>query len=217
MPRPAPLKAPRLSAPDLPARLEPATISSHVDLIGALIEGASGDVDAAGAHMSESTVRNLDVGTLDLARSRFADVEIDELRAVTIAAHESRWQSVRMRGGRIATLDLSRGSLAGVEIRGLRIDYLTLAGSEASDLLFVDCIIGSLDAPQAKLQRVAFHGCRVTDVDNRGWRAEHVDLRGLEAVHYLDMPALRGTTLSERQTNALGRDFAAAAGVDVRD
>lgn len=216
MPRPVPLKAPRLSAPDLPAHLEPAALRAHADLIGALIEAASGDIDAAGAHLSESALRNIDAGTFDLARSRFADVEIEQLRAVTVAAHESRWQNVRMNGGRIATLDLSRGSLSAVEIRGVRIDYLTLAGSEVSDLLLVDCIIGSLDAPQSTLKRVAFEGCRVTDVDNRGWRAEHVDLRGLEAVHYLDMPALRGTTLSERQTTSLGRDFAIAAGVDVR-
>ena len=216
MSRPAPLKPPRLSAPELPAHLESATLRAHADLIGALIEGASGDIDAAGAHLSESAVRDIDAGTFDLARSRLADVEIGELRAVTLAAHESRWQSVRMTGGRIATLDLSRGSISGVEIRGVRIDYLTLAGSEASDVLFVDCIIGSLDAPQSVLKRVAFEGCRVTDVDNRGWRAEHVDLRGLEAVHYLDMSALRGTTLSERQATALGRDFAVAAGVDVR-
>jgi len=209
--------APRISAPDLPARLEPAILRAHADLIGAVVEGISGDLDATGAHISESVLRDLDMGTLDLSRSRLTDVDLHELRGVAVTSAEARWQTVRVNGGRIATLDLSRSTLSGVELRGLRIDYLTLAGSDVSDLNFVDCIIGSLDAPQSSVNRVAFEGCRVTDVDNRGWRAENVDLRGLEAVHYLDMAGLRGTVLSERQVTMLGPDFAAAAGVDVRD
>lgn len=217
MARPKHPVAPRIAVPDLAPRLDPAVLAPGVDLLGALVEGSRGDINAANAHISESALHNLDVARFDLSRARLSDVDVSELRAVTVDAPESRWQSTRIVGGRIATLDLSRSTLSAVEFRGIRIDYLTLAGAEASDLLFADCIIGSMDAPQASLKRVAFANSRVTDVDNRGWRVEHVDLRGLEAVHFMDMPALRGTTLSERQATALGRDFAVAAGVDVRD
>ena len=100
---------------------------------------------------------------------------------------------------------------------GIRIDYLTVAGAKVSDVLFTDCAIGAFDAPQANLSRVAFERCRADEVDNRTWRVENVDLRGLEALSYLDPAALRGATLTERQASVLGPSFARAAGVDLRD
>jgi uncharacterized protein YjbI with pentapeptide repeats len=217
MARPTTPLAPRISTPDLPEKLAPGTLGRGTHVDGSLIEGIAGRRDASHVHIVESILRGVDAEGLDLSGSTLSDVEIEDLRAVDVSFRETRWQTVRMTGGRIGTLDLSRSDLTGVEIRGVRVDYLTLAGSTASDLLFADCTIGSLDAPQAKLARVAFEGCRVDEVDNRDWRIEHVDLRGLEAVRYLDMAALRGATLSERQVTALGPGFADAAGVLIRD
>lgn len=188
-----------------------------MDVHGALIESASGAVDATHSHLSESRLSAIDVQSLDLTGASLTDVELDDVRAVLLNARQSRWHTVRVAGGRIATLDLSRTDLAGAEFRDLRIDYVTLAGATASDLLFADCTFGTLDAPQARLSRVRFEGCRADEVDNRDWRVENVDLRGLDALHYLDIAALRGTTLTERQVTELARGFARAAGVDIRD
>lgn len=183
----------------------------------ARLDDLTGVVDAAHSYTAESVIESANLDALDLVGAGLTDVEITDLRATMINARESRWQSVRVTGGRVATLDVARGELINVEIRGLRVDYLTLAGATASDVLFVDCVIGALDAPQSVLTRVAFEDCRVDEVDNRGWRIENLDLRGLEALRYLDMSALRGATLTERQVAAYARDFAAAVGVDVRD
>lgn len=216
MARPSLPLGPRVSAPDLPRELVDAQLSTRGDLHGAWVRGASGVVDAAHAQISDSRLSAIVVDSLDLTGCTLTDVDIDALCGVTVTSRESRWQSVRITGGRVATLDLSRSDLIGVEIRGLRIDYLSMAGGAASDLLFVDCVIGAWDAPQSKLSRVRFEACRVDEVDNRDWRVENVDLRGLDAARYLSMAALRGATLTEQQVTALGRDFAAAAGVDVR-
>lgn len=182
-----------------------------------LLEDLAGDIDASSAHIVESVISGADVGTLALSGATLTEVAIDDLRAVDASFRESRWQTVRLTGGRIGTLDLSRAELTGAEVRGIRIDYLNLSGATLSDVLFADCLIGALDAPQSILRRVAFEGCRADEVDNRGWRVENLDLRGLEALHFLDMQALRGATMTERQVAALARDFAAAVGVDVRD
>ncbi|MBB2975490.1 uncharacterized protein YjbI with pentapeptide repeats [Microbacterium endophyticum] len=133
-----------------------------------------------------------------------------------MTARTGRWRNVRIVGGRVGTLDLSDSDIDSVELRGIRIDYLTIAGSTASDLLIVDCIIGTLDMPQARVKRAAFEGCRADDVDNRLWRIESVDLRGLDASSYLDPTALRGATMSSRQVDVLAVDFARALGVDVQ-
>lgn len=216
MARPSLPLAPRVSAPDLPFELVDAALRRGDDLRGACVRGVSGIVDATHSHISDSRLSGLDVDSLDLTGCALTDVDIDELRGVTVTSRESRWQTVRVAGGRVATLDLSRSDLVGVELRGLRVDYLSMAGSTASDLLFVDCVIGAWDAPQSRLSRVRFESCRVDEVDNRDWRVENVDLRGLDAARYLSMGALRGATLTDRQVTALGRDFATAAGVDIR-
>lgn len=216
MARPSLPLAPRVSAPDLPHDLVGGELRRGGDLRGVWVRGASGAVDATHTQISDSRLSAIEVESIDLTGCSLTDVDIDELRGVTVTSRESRWQSVRITGGRVATLDLSRSDLVGVEVRGLRIDYLSMAGSTASDLLFVDCIIGAWDAPQSKLARVRFESCRVDEVDNRDWRVENVDLRGLDAARYLSMGALRGATLTEQQVTVLGRDFATAAGVDVR-
>lgn len=217
MARPSRPLPPRITAPDLPREFESGTLSPYAALSGAVIEDLSRDVAAAHARMVECVVRGGDAGTIDLTGATLTDVDWHEVRAVVLTARESRWQTVRVRGGRIATLDLSRAELTGVAFEGVRIDYLTIAGAKASDVLFTDCAIGALDAPQATLGRVAFELCRADEVDNRDWRIDHLDLRGLEALNYLDPMALRGATLTERQASALGPAFARAAGVDLRD
>lgn len=207
---------PRLSAPDLPPRLGRAVLQRHGEVREAAIVDLEGTVDAAHSYTAESSIATTNLESLDLTGAGLTDVDITDLRATMLTARESRWQTVRINGGRVATLDLARGELTNVEIRGVRIDYLTLAGASASDVLFVDCVFGAIDAPQSTLTRVAFDGCRADEIDNRGWRVEHLDLRGVEALRYLDVGALRGATLTERQVLALATDFAMAAGVDVR-
>lgn len=217
MVRPSIPLPPRVMPPDLPSELEPATLGVHESAFGALIAGLAGIVDASHSRLTEGIIRDADVESLQLDGAAFTDVDIEGLRAVLVSLRSARWHTVRVTGGRIATLDLSRSQLTGVEFRGVRIDYLTLAGATASDVQFTDCTIGTLDAPQAVLNRVAFEGCRADEVDNRGWRVEHLDLRGLEALAYVDPIALRGATLAARQVEQLAPAFARALGVDVRE
>lgn len=174
-------------------------------------------MDASHAHINESLIVDANVGSFRLTGADLTDVDILDVRAIEMTARAGRWRNVRIVGGRIGTLDLSGSDIDSVELRGLRIDYLTLAGATASDLMLSDCVIGTLDMPQARVKRAAFEGCRAHDVDNRLWRIENVDLRGLDAAGYLDPTALRGATMSPGQVNVLAADFARALGIDVQD
>jgi hypothetical protein len=48
-------------------------------------------------------------------------------------------------------------------------------------------------------------------------RADSLDLRGLDALAFLDVTSLRGATLTERQIELLAPVLARAAGIDVQD
>ena len=173
--------------------------------------------DAAHAAITECAVVGGAVDRLDLAGASLVDVDISALRATAVLGRRARLRRVRITGGRIGTLDLADAQLDEVELRGIRIDYLSLAAATVNDLIVADCTIGSLDVPQARLSRVAFTDSAADEVDTRGLRCEHLDLRGLEAVSYLDLAALRGATLSPRQVGALAPSLAAALGIRIDD
>jgi uncharacterized protein YjbI with pentapeptide repeats len=204
--------------PDLPARLDDIpTLAPHADLMQARILGLQGAVDARHAQFSECVVAAASVDRLDLTGASLADVDVEQLRATELVARSGRWRSVRITGGRIATLDLSDAELDAVELRDVRIDYLSLGGARVADLLVVGCTIKALDLPHAKAERVRFEDSRADEVDSRGLRAQHLDLRGLDALQYLDPTSLRGATLTERQAVDLGPVFARALGIQIAD
>lgn len=209
---------PRISAPDLPREFEIAHgLGPRADLLGVRVVLLRGHVDAAHSTISESAIAEASVDSFDLTGATLADVAIGSLRATELLARDGRWRNVAVDGGRIGTLDLSGAELDSVELRGVRIDYLSLRGATVRDVLIADCVIGTLDLPLATLSRVRFEDSRADEVDSDGLRAEHVDLRGLEALSYGRPNSLRGVTLSHRQVELSAADFARALGIDVQD
>lgn len=212
--RPVP---PRVSPPDLPARLEQGSPGRHLDAHRLRFDGLGGSVDLAHSSLEECAIEDAAMDALDLAGATMIDVAIRELRAASVSARDTSLRRVSVTGGRIGTLDLTGAQIAELELRDLRIDYLTLAGARAEDVRIAGCAIRTLDLPHATLTRTAFEDCRTDEVDARGLRAADVDLRGIDAVSFLDVLSLRGATLSPFQVERLAPAFATAAGIDVRD
>lgn len=208
--------APRNSTPDLPTVFEDQhALRPRGDIMGAQLEGLTGDVDGAHGHLAESRIAASSVGRLDLTGTGLTDVAIVDLRAVEVIARDGAWRNVELTGGRIGTIDGLRGSWDGVTLRGVRIDYLSLPSADVSDLRIIDCEIGTLDIPEARLTRVAFANSRADEVDTRGLRATDTDLRGLEALSFTDPRALSGVALSPRQAEVHAAAFAVALGIRV--
>lgn len=209
---------PRHHAPDPPDDLAQRPGLSEGDEVEASrIALHGGDVLAAGSRIAESRLAVACVGRLDLAAATLLDVEIEELGAVEVVARGGRWRNVQADGGRIGALDAGRATWDGVTLRGLRIDDLSLPSAELSDVLIADCVIGTLDPPDAALARVRFEQVRVDEVDTRGLRASDLDLRGLEAGSFTDARGLAGATIGELQARHHAADVARALGMRVRD
>lgn len=206
---------PRLSAPDLPPDLTPAYPARAADLMAARLD-LSGAVDLAHAFL-EQCVLAADAEIVDLTGATLLDVDIPGPRLAALNLRDAGIRRLRIQGGRIGTLDLSAARVDEVELRDLRIDYLNLGGAKGTDILVAGCALRTLDMPQAVLTRVRFDDCRSDEVDSRGLRAVDVDLRGLDALAYLDASSLRGTTLTTFQVQQLAPTFAAGIGIQVRD
>lgn len=192
-------------------------LTARADVIGAQIGGLAGTVSAAHGRIAESRIDAASVDRLDLTGAVLSDVVIDGIRAVEVGLRDGTWRNVEVTGGRIGTLDGLRSTWDGVTLRGIRIDYLSLPSSELSDVLVVDCEIGTLDLPDARVTRVRFEGTRADEIDTRGLRAADLDLRGIEALGFTDAKSLTGATLSPRQTELHAPAFAAALGIRLAD
>lgn len=215
--RPDRPRAPRETVPDLPPFLETVHgLGPRTEVIGSAVVGLSGVVEAAHARVVESALDDVVLDRLDVTGATLTDVRVGAVRVVEVRAPAASWRSVEISGGRISTLDVQRGDWDGVLVRGARIDYLGAAAATLRDVAFVDCDFGTLDLPGATCERVAFAGCRADEVDTRDLRATDLDLRGLEALSFTDVRALRGATLTAAQLTFHAPSFAAALGVDVR-
>lgn len=207
--------APRVSPPDLPDDLETARPRRGADLYTVRIE-LDGDADLSHSSLEQCVITGT-AGMLELRGATLMDVDLREPRIADLPLRDANLRRVRISGGRIGTLDLSGARIDELELRDVRIDYLNLGGAKATDVLLADSTIRTLDMPQAELTRVRFDGCRSDEVDPRGLRAKDVDLRGLDALSFLDVTSLRGTTLTIRQVELLAPVFAASVGISVRD
>lgn len=207
--------APRVSAPDIPPHLAAAVPARSADLLAARLD-LSGAVDLAYASL-EQCVISADCDTIDLTGATILDVDVSGFRATSVKLRNAGIRRLRITGGRIGTLDLSSTRIDELELRDIRVDYLSLGGSKASDVLIAGSTIKALDMPQAELTRVAFENCRSDEVDPRGMRATHVDLRGLDADGFMDTNSLRGTTLTTFQIQQLAPTIAAGLGIQIKD
>lgn len=212
--RPAP---PRPSEPDIPPHLVVGRLERSAELTEASLVLDGPVVDGAHSRLSECRVTSASLDRLDLPGAVLADVVVDDLAAAELVARDGSWRSVLLSGGRIGTLDVSRGRWDGVHLRGVRVDYLSVPAATLRDVTFTDCRIGTLDAPGAVLERVRFENTTVDEFDTREMRAADLDLRGLDALAYTDLRALREATMSPRQVETHARAFAAALGIDVQD
>lgn len=207
--------APRVSPPDLPEDFHPATPARNADLIAASL-ALSGTVDLAYAALEQCTV-TADAEEVDLTGATILDVDMSHLRVASLRLRDAGIRRLRITGGRIGTLDLSTARISELELRDVRIDYLNLGAAKAADVEVSDCRIRTLDMPQATLTRVRFTRSTCDEVDPRGMRAKDVDLRGLDAVSFLDANSLRGTTLTGFQVQQLAPVIAAGLGIQIKE
>ena len=210
---------PRVSAPDLPEHLDDATGRRHGDHIGQRIPLA-GDLAHAQfeqCSLSGSAALREAQGPVDLTGATLLDVEIVDARTAALSLKDATIRRLRIAGGRIGTLDLSGAHVAELIVEHARIDYLSLAAAKIQDSLITDCTLVTVDLPMATLTRVRFENCRADEVDTRGLRADSLDLRGLDALAFLDVAALRGSTLTTYQVQQLAQVLATSAGIDVQD
>lgn len=207
--------APRVSPPDLPEDFDPAVAARDADLLAARLDLA-GTANLAYASLEQCTI-SADADAVDLTGATILDVAVTGARIASLKMRGAGIRRLRISGGRIGTLDLSEARIDELELRDLRVDYLNLGGAKGTDVEIVDCAIRTIDLPQAELTRVRFTGTSSDEVDPRGLRAVNVDLRGLDAMSYLDANSLRGTTLTSFQVQQLAPVLAAGIGIQVKD
>lgn len=206
---------PRTTAPDLPPVLEPGSPARNADLIAARLD-LTGTVDLAYSTLEQCTVR-ADADEVDLTGATVIDVEMSDVRIASLRMRDTGVRRLLISGGRIGTLDLSGARISELVLRDVRVDFLNLGAAKVTDLEVSGCTIRTIDMPQAELTRVRFTTTSSDEVDPRGMRAKDLDLRGLDAMAFLDTHSLRGATLTSFQVQQLAPQIAIGLGIQIKD
>ncbi|MEV7190767.1 pentapeptide repeat-containing protein [Streptomyces sp. NPDC093510] len=175
-----------------------------------------GGQDGAGALFMDSAVVGCAVGETRLARARFVDSVLTELRGVGTDLAEASLRDVEVVDARLGGVQLHGGVLERVVVRGGKIDYLNLRKARLRDVIFEECVLVEPDFGAASLERVEFRGCVVRGVDFTGVRMTDVDLRGVGELEVArGIECLAGAVISPEQLFDLAPAFAAQVGVRV--
>ena len=176
----------------------------------------SGAANAPYAGVSESQIVGGTFDVIDLAHGTVRDLALSRVASASISLRGAHVRRLLITGGRIGTLDFADATVDELILENVRVDYLSFNRATATDISIDACVIGSLDAPAATLTRVRVGASRIDELDMRDTKNSDVDLRGADVSAHLDTRGLSGVTMTELQVQLIARDFARAAGVDVR-
>jgi uncharacterized protein YjbI with pentapeptide repeats len=195
------------------AALQPHADHEEVELAGLDLSGQR--ADAAGfircrlarcrldglsmprARLTECLVTECSGASVELAASVVRDTLWADCRFGVLAAADSGWTGVRVRGGKIDLLDLGTGRHA--------------------NLAFEGCTIGQLDLTRSRVQTMRFDRCEIDELVIDGARLADVDLGGASVRVVRGIGALRGVTIAGEQLLDLAPQLAAHVGLTVRD
>lgn len=214
----AALRAPRLSAPDLPSELrDDLPLRGAGDFDGLVWGSLAERTDAARAQVTSCVLRGARADAVILDHATLTDVVIDGLLVAHLSLRGAHVRRLEITGGRIGSLDLSEADVAEVRLADARVDYLSLSRASATDVVVAGCHLGTIDAPAARLARVAFTDSTADELDLRETRNRDVDLRGVDIAHHVDVRGLAGATISGIQAQLIAESAAIALGASVRD
>ena len=183
--------------------------------------------------LGELSWQRLESATVDVAGLSHIDIDHCHLKNVTFANAEGT--EVALTESVIERSDLSR--LRMHSVTECRLDGAKLVGTDFSGILtrdteFDGCVLRLANLRMSKLQRVAFVGCTIEDLDAEDVSfddsalsafsidrvtATRVDLRGCTAVGLTGVGRLDGFLVSEHQLFALAPQLADVAGLTVHD
>jgi uncharacterized protein YjbI with pentapeptide repeats len=97
----------------------------------------------------------------------------------------------------------------------VKLDFLNLRGATLQDVVFQDCVLGEVDATDARLTDVDFPGCRLDSFGVRNAALIRVDLSGATLQVLSGLDNLRGAIVSAAQLIDLAPLLADHLGITV--
>ncbi len=212
------LNAPRVSPPETPDDLD----TGHTLTAGGfhderLWTTLTERTDASRSQVSSCVIRDVRADAIVLDHAGITDLLIQDVHLAQLSLRGARARRVAIRSGRIGTLDLADADIDELTVDDARVDYLALGRATLTDAVITGVGFGSVDAPAARLTRVAFVHSTADELDLRESKNTDLDLRGLDIAHHLDVRGLAGATISPVQAVTIAAQAASALGARVQD
>ncbi|HSX27952.1 MAG TPA: pentapeptide repeat-containing protein [Candidatus Saccharimonadales bacterium] len=181
----------------------------------------------AEADFTGNEAKNLTFDDSLLERVSFTEAKIDKLSLSDTVVKTSDFSAarcsggsfirVRFVGGRLSGIDLSRSLLKDVVFEGCKLDMANFRFAKLERVQFIECNLTETDFQAAELvdvnftsshlERTEFGQCKVKNVDAR--QAELLDIRGWQD--------LKGLKIDSLQLVMIAPQLAANIGITVED
>ncbi|MHA7282067.1 pentapeptide repeat-containing protein [Arthrobacter sp. TMS2-4] len=171
--------------------------------------------DLAGTTLQECVLEAVSLDDTDLRGARFIGCAFEDLFAPVLRAPRSAWRETSLLSTRWGSAELYDSRFDGVRIDGGKLDYVNLRSAQLTDVLVSGCIIGELDLTGARATRLALRDCTIGTLTLDGARLKDVDLRtsSFRGINGLD--GLRGATIDEHQLLVLAPFLAEGMGLRI--
>jgi uncharacterized protein YjbI with pentapeptide repeats len=172
---------------------------------------------AAGSRFIECAFTGVSFQGGRLAKARFRDVWLRDVRLVATGLTQTEWADVTVTESIAAGAELSGAQLRQVMWRGCKLDSVNFRGAALTEVTFDRCELRDVDFAGATLTRTAFPGSRLARTDLTAVRMDATDLRGAELGVIIGPDSLRGAIVSTGQLVYLAPVLAQTMGITVSD
>ncbi|MUK02817.1 pentapeptide repeat-containing protein [Vibrio cholerae] len=171
--------------------------------------------ELAGITLQECLLDGVSLHDAELRGARFIECSFEDLFAPVFRAPRSSWRETSLRSTRWGSAELYDSRFDGVRLDGGKLDYVNLRSSRLTDVLVTGCIIGELDLTGAKATRLALGDCTIGTLTLDGAQLSDVDLRSSSFRSINGFDGLRGATIDEYQLQLLAPFLAESAGLRI--
>jgi uncharacterized protein YjbI with pentapeptide repeats len=207
-------------APDIEeAELDPyggTELAAGFVLEDVLLDGvAPGAIRAAGGRIARGALVGVELAGSRLRSLSLSDVVVREGDFANVDLTGARLRRVVFERVRMTGITLAETEAEDVVLRGCRLDLAGFRAAQIGRVLVEDCVLDEADFYGAVLRQVRFTGCRMRRIELEQAQLSSVDLRGSEVED--PRGELRGMIIDSVQLAGLAPLLAARLGIKVDD
>jgi uncharacterized protein YjbI with pentapeptide repeats len=172
-------------------------------------------VTAKGVTLETSHLSHTELSSCTLKRAQITDVRFESCLLFGTNMDGAGMKRVEVRQGVASGLVLSDALLEDVVLKGVKLNLTNWRVAKLRRVRFEDCDLTEADFQGAELRMVEFSGCNLGRAEFTNCKMSDVDLRGSDISTIKGITGLKGATIDPVQLMTISQPMAVELGLKV--